>query len=85
MSTALKLLLNYGQTPPKSLTSFAFFITMDLIISLPVTQGLILQGLKIKCKYWVLPFSLHVVRLIAQEFCYLCIYLKLIPSPLISL
>lgn len=51
MSTTLKILLNYGQTPPKSLTSFAFFITMDLIISLPVTQGLILQGLKIECKY----------------------------------
>lgn len=50
-STALKLLLNYGQTPTKSLTSFDFFITLDLIISLPATQGLILQGPKIKCKY----------------------------------
>lgn len=49
-STPLKL-LNYGQTPTKSLTSFALFITLDLIIYLSATQGLILQGLKIKCKY----------------------------------
>lgn len=43
--------MNCAQAPNKKLTSLPVLITMDLIITLPVTQGLILQDLKLKWKH----------------------------------